>query len=66
MTEPFKSTYEVSHDSFLHYYFALAPCAAAALITSIVNGITDFSIVDVSYCISYIILLFLLLSCIDY
>lgn len=32
-TEPFKTHYEVSHDSFLHWKFAVAPCVVVALIT---------------------------------
>lgn len=32
-TKPFSATYDKAQDSFLHYKFAVAPCAAIALIT---------------------------------
>jgi len=32
-TQPFKSTYDKAQDSFLHYKFAVLPCAIVALIT---------------------------------
>ena len=32
-TEPYKTNYERSHDSFLHWQFAVAPCAVLAIIT---------------------------------
>ena len=38
MNEPFKSNYERSHDSFLHWKFAVLPCACLALVTNIVQG----------------------------
>ena len=50
-TEPFKNSYEIAHDSFLHWQFAVIPCVVAAIITSIVqNGFTiyDFDFIDVS------------------
>ncbi len=37
-TEPFKSTYEFIQDSFLHYKFAVAPCAVLALLTNLYQG----------------------------
>jgi ER lumen protein retaining receptor len=43
-TEPFKSTYDKAHDSFLHWQFAVAPCAVVALITNVVQG---FDIMEV-------------------
>ena len=44
-TEPFKTHYEVSHDSFLHWKFAVAPCAVVAIITHFVSG--EFNLVEV-------------------
>lgn len=32
LREPFKSSYDKSHDTFLHYKFAVLPCAILALI----------------------------------
>ncbi len=37
-TEPFKSNYEYSQDSFLHWKFAVAPCVVLAILTSIWQG----------------------------
>jgi len=48
-TEPFKTQYEISHDSFLHWKFAVAPCAVLALITNIYQG---FNIMEVRFCIT--------------
>jgi ER lumen protein retaining receptor len=42
--QPFKSQYEWGQDSFLHWQFAVAPCAIAAVITQLVNG---FSFLEV-------------------
>ena len=48
-TEPFKSTYEATHDSFLHWQFAVAPCAVVALLVSLyTGGLEDFSVMEVS------------------
>jgi ER lumen protein retaining receptor len=38
MTEPFKTNYDAVQDSFLHWRFAVAPCAAVALFTSLYQG----------------------------
>ena len=43
-TEPFKTNFDKVQDSFLHWQFAVAPCAVLALITSIIQG---FSIMEV-------------------
>lgn len=45
MTEPFKTTYEKAHDSFLHWRYAVAPCAALAVVTNLIQG---FNIMEVS------------------
>jgi ER lumen protein retaining receptor len=45
-TEPFKTNYEISHDSFLHWKFAVAPCAVVALITNLVQG---FNFMEVKF-----------------
>lgn len=37
-TEPFKTNYDSAQDSFLHWQFAVAPCAVLALITNIYQG----------------------------
>ena len=44
-TEPFKSTYDKAHDSFLHWKFAVLPCAIIALITNVYQG---FDVMEVS------------------
>ena len=46
-TEPFKSTYEVSHDSFLHWQFAVLPCAIVALIVIVFNGFEDYDLMEI-------------------
>lgn len=51
-TEPFKSTYEASHDSFLHLQFAVAPCAVVALVGGLWGGFEDFSIMEVFWSFS--------------
>jgi ER lumen protein retaining receptor len=43
-TEPFKTNYDQSQDSFLHWKFAVAPCAVIALITTIYEG---FDLIEV-------------------
>ena len=43
-TEPFKTTYDKAQDSFLHWQFALAPCAVLAIITNLIQG---FDIMEV-------------------
>lgn len=44
-TEPFKTQYEEAHDSFLHWKFAVAPCALIALITNVIQG---FNVLEVN------------------
>ncbi len=44
-TEPFSSTYDKAHDSFLHWKFAVLPCAIVALITNVLQG---FDVMEVS------------------
>jgi ER lumen protein retaining receptor len=43
-TEPFKSTFDKAHDSFLHLQFAVAPCIVLAIITNLIQG---FDIMEV-------------------
>lgn len=43
-TEPFKTTYDNAHDSFLHWQFAALPCAVLAIIANLVQG---FNIMEV-------------------
>jgi ER lumen protein retaining receptor len=45
-TEPFKSSFDKAHDSFLHFQFAVAPCIVLAIITNLVNG---FNILEVGF-----------------
>lgn len=52
-TEPFKTNYDASQDSFLHWKFAVAPVAVVALITCIYEGfdileVTQFSLLPLS------------------
>jgi ER lumen protein retaining receptor len=44
-TEPFKTNYEKSHDSFLHWYFAVIPCLLLAIVTIVLEG---FDFLEVS------------------
>ena len=61
ITEPFKTNYERAHDSFLHWKFAVAPCAVLGLVTSVFVG---FNFMEVSsafniiYLCIYLIYLF--------
>ena len=43
-TEPFKTTYEKAHDSFLHWKFAVLPCVILAIVTNVIQG---FNIMEV-------------------
>ena len=45
-TEPFKSTFDKAHDSFLHYQFAVAPCVLLAVVTNLIKG---FNVMEVSF-----------------
>lgn len=36
-TQPFKSSYDKAQDSFLHYKFAVVPCAIIALLTHLIQ-----------------------------
>lgn len=42
--EPFRSTYDRSHDTFLHFKFAVLPCALLALIFN-----EQFEVMEVCY-----------------
>jgi ER lumen protein retaining receptor len=44
-TEPFQSTYDKAHDSFLHWKFAVLPCAVLAVVSNLIQG---FDIMEVS------------------
>jgi ER lumen protein retaining receptor len=44
-TEPFKSTFDKAHDSFLHYQFAVAPCVVLAVVTNLIKG---FNVMEVN------------------
>ena len=48
-TEPFKNSYERTHDSFLHWQFAVAPCAVLAFFTNIYTG---FSFIELFWIFS--------------
>lgn len=43
-TEPFKTNFDKTQDSFLHWQFAVAPCVILAGITSFIQG---FNIMEV-------------------
>jgi ER lumen protein retaining receptor len=45
-TEPFKTNYDVAHDSFLHWKFAVVPCVILAVVTNFVQG---FNFVEVRF-----------------
>lgn len=49
-TEPFKTNYERSQDSFRHMHFAVAPCAAVALVTSVIQS--NYSPIDLFWTFS--------------
>lgn len=48
--EPFKSTYDHAHDSFLHWKFAAIPCLVLALIVNLFEGF-KFMEVSQSFCL---------------
>jgi ER lumen protein retaining receptor len=48
-TEPFRTEYDRSQDSFLHWQFAVAPCAVLALVTVLIQG---FDFMEVRVCVS--------------
>jgi ER lumen protein retaining receptor len=51
--EPIKSTYDKTQDSFLHWKFAVAPCAAIALATHLIgSGVTNFSVTELLWTFS--------------
>lgn len=52
-TEPFKSAYDRTHDSFLHWQFAVAPCAVLALVTTFAFTGVDFMEVLRNYRLVY-------------
>ena len=43
-TEPFKTTYEKAHDSFLHWKFAALPCLLLAIITNLYVGFNFYEV----------------------
>lgn len=43
-TEPFKTNYEKSQDSFLHWYFAVIPCAVVAFFIVLYQGFDFFEV----------------------
>lgn len=43
-TEPFKTAYDKTQDSFLHWQFAVLPCAVLAIISNLIQG---FNIMEV-------------------
>ena len=45
-TEPFKTNYDQLQDSFLHWQFAVAPCAVLAIVTNLIQG---FAIQEVPF-----------------
>lgn len=51
--EPIKSTYDKTQDSFLHWKFAVAPCAVIALVTHLIgSGVARFSVVELVWTFS--------------
>jgi hypothetical protein len=51
--EPIKSTYDKSQDTFLHWKFAAAPCAALALITHLIgSGFAEFDLLELLWTFS--------------
>ena len=45
-TEPFKSTYDKAHDSFLHWKFAVAPCVVLGIVTNLIQGFDFLEVID--------------------
>jgi len=50
--EPIKSTYDNAHDSFLHYRFAVLPCAVIALITHLIQHSFSIKPIDLLWIFS--------------
>jgi ER lumen protein retaining receptor len=54
--EPIKSTYDKTQDSFLHWKFAVAPCAALALVVHLIGtGVANFSVTELLWTFSIIL-----------
>lgn len=45
-TEPFKTGFDKAQDSFLHWQFAVAPCAVLAIVSNLIQG---FNIMEVFF-----------------
>lgn len=43
-TEPFKTSYDQAQDSFLHWQFAVAPCAVLGVITNLIQGFNPIEV----------------------
>ena len=51
--EPIKSTYDKSQDSFLHFQFAVLPCAGIAIVTHLIGaGFSDFNLMELLWTFS--------------
>ena len=54
-TEPFKTNFEKAHDSFLHWQYAVAPCAVLGVVTNIIQGFNIMEvgslIIDITLCL---------------
>lgn len=51
--EPIKTTYDQTQDSFLHWKFAVAPCAIIALITHLIgSGVSNFDLIELFWTFS--------------
>ena len=52
-SEPICSTYDKAQDTFLHWKFAVAPCAAIAFITHLIgSGISRFDLLELLWTFS--------------
>ena len=54
--EPIKSTYDKSQDSFLHWKFAVAPCAVLAVVIHLIGtGVERFNVTELLWTFSIIL-----------
>lgn len=51
-TEPIKSSYDKAQDTFLHWKFAVAPCAIIAFITCLIGSGTSMGFVELMWTFS--------------
>ena len=54
-SEPFKTTYEKAHDSFLHWKFTVLPCLILAIVTNVIQGFNPMEVSKFKSNFSYLL-----------